>query len=75
MYVQHRMRENGAEIFALLERGCYVFVCGDGARMANDTHAALLAILREHGGMSDEAAERRLQDLSNRQRYTKNIWS
>ena len=75
VYVQHRMRENGAEIFGLLERGCYVFVCGDGARMASDTHAALLDILQAHGRMSLEAAERRLQDLSNRQRYTKNIWS
>ena len=75
MYVQHRMRENGAEIYRLVERGCYIFVCGDGARMANDTHTALLDIIEQHGGMTPEAAERRLQDLSSRQRYTKNIWS
>jgi hypothetical protein len=34
IYVQDRMREQGTELFALLEQGGYFFVCGDAYRMA-----------------------------------------
>jgi sulfite reductase (NADPH) flavoprotein alpha-component len=36
VYVQDRLRERGAELFAWLERGAHVYVCGDANHMAPD---------------------------------------
>lgn len=46
MYVQDRMREVGSRLVQLvLEQGGYIFVCGDGHRMARDVHACWLEML------------------------------
>ena len=50
VYVQDRLREKGAEVWEWLERGAYLYICGDGARMAKDVEAALVDIVTEHGG-------------------------
>src|ERR1700716_4237082 len=58
-YVQHKMLENGAEIWKWMEsEGAHFFVCGDARRMAKDVDAALRTIVQEQGGKSvDEANE------------------
>jgi sulfite reductase (NADPH) flavoprotein alpha-component len=56
VYVQHRMLEQGKDIWAWLQAGAYFYVCGDAKRMAKDVHQALIEIAREHGGLSPEAA-------------------
>src|SRR6185437_15975476 len=56
IYVQDRLRENGAAIWAWLQEGAHFYVCGDAERMAHDVHAALLDIARTHGALTDEAA-------------------
>lgn len=56
IYVQHRMKENGKELWAWLQEGAYLYVCGDAHRMAKDVHQALIDIAREHGSLSPEAA-------------------
>ncbi|WP_197523221.1 hypothetical protein [Actinokineospora pegani] len=40
LYVQHRIAAEAEEVWALLERGAKVYVCGDGARMAPGVRAA-----------------------------------
>ena len=36
VYVQHRMREVGSEVWSWLKHGAHVYVCGDALRMAKD---------------------------------------
>ncbi len=57
IYVQHRMEEEGAELWRWLQNGAYFYVCGDAKRMAKDVHAALIKIAAQHGGKTPEQAE------------------
>ncbi|NDE84588.1 MAG: sulfite reductase subunit alpha [Verrucomicrobia bacterium] len=57
IYVQHRMQEEGAELWKWLEKGAYFYVCGDAKRMAKDVHAALVEIAARQGGKTPEQAE------------------
>ena len=56
IYVQNRLKENGAEVWQWFEEGAYFYICGDKLRMAKDVHRALIDIAIEHGGMSEEDA-------------------
>lgn len=74
VYVQNRMLEEGAELFAWLEEGGYFFVCGDAKRMANDVDKALHALIAEHGGMSDADAKAYVSKLKETGRYARDVY-
>ncbi len=74
LYVQHRMLENGAELWSWLEAGAYFYVCGDAKRMAPDVDAALVEIAREHGRLSAADAKAYLARLSKDQRYLRDVY-
>jgi len=74
VYVQHRLRRRGAELYAWLQDGAHVYVCGDAARMAKDVHAALRDIIVEHGRISAEDAEARLAELAAERRYARDVY-
>jgi sulfite reductase (NADPH) flavoprotein alpha-component len=74
IYVQQRMREQGAQLFHWLESGAYLYVCGDAVSMAPDVHAALLEIVRDHGGRSPEDAAEYLNTLMSERRYVRDVY-
>lgn len=74
LYVQHRLLEQAADVFAWIEDGAYLYVCGDAAHMAPDVHEALITILVEQGRASREEAEERLRDLSRDYRYQRDVY-
>ncbi|MFP2929839.1 assimilatory sulfite reductase (NADPH) flavoprotein subunit [Pyxidicoccus sp. 3LG] len=74
VYVQHRLREAGRDVYAWLEGGASLYVCGDAQRMAPDVHAALVDIVSEHGGRSREDAEAWLQGLREQRRYLRDVY-
>jgi sulfite reductase (NADPH) flavoprotein alpha-component len=74
VYVQHRMREAGREIWSWLNEGAYLYVCGDAERMAPDVDAALHAIVEEHGAMSKEAAAEYVANLRTQKRYRRDVY-
>jgi sulfite reductase (NADPH) flavoprotein alpha-component len=57
IYVQDRIRENGAEFWNWLQNGAYFYVCGDAKRMARDVENTLIEVAKTHGGLSDDAAK------------------
>ncbi|EAU63065.1 sulfite reductase [Stigmatella aurantiaca] len=74
IYVQQRLREAGRDVYAWLEAGAHLYVCGEAQRMAPDVHAALIDIITTHGGRSREDAEAWLQTLREQQRYQRDIY-
>ncbi|KUZ64859.1 reductase [Burkholderia ubonensis] len=74
VYVQDRMREHGAELFAWLEEGAHFYVCGDAARMAKDVDAELKAVVAAHGGMSDDKAGEYVARLAKERRYVRDVY-
>jgi sulfite reductase (NADPH) flavoprotein alpha-component len=74
VYVQHRMVENGKDLFAQLEEGGYFYVCGDATRMARDVDGALHHIIETQGGMSSEAAIEYVNRLKRDKRYLRDVY-
>lgn len=74
IYVQDRLREEGAAVYEWLESGAYVYVCGDAMRMAKDVESALLEVIKEHGGKSDAEAKAYLIALRKAKRYQKDVY-
>jgi len=74
IYVQHRIRQAGKELFAWLSSGAYLYVCGDATAMAPDVNAALLDVVREHGAMDADDAQSWLADLTADGRYLRDVY-
>ena len=73
IYVQQRMRESAAELWAWIQDGAHIFVCG-AVTMAKDVDAALAAIIARQGAMGMGAAKSRLAELARAQRYLKDVY-
>ncbi len=74
IYVQDRLREQGAEVYTWLEQGAHVYVCGDANRMARDVQEALIDIIAQHGNTDREAAEEYLNELRRAKRYQRDVY-
>lgn len=74
VYVQHRMQQQGTELFRWLEAGSYFYVCGDAQRMARDVEQALLDIIIAHGGYNLPAAKDYLKSLRQSGRYATDVY-
>ncbi|MCA9240009.1 MAG: sulfite reductase subunit alpha, partial [Planctomycetales bacterium] len=74
VYVQHRMLEEGAELFQWLDEGAWFFVCGDARRMAPDVDRALHQIVAEHGQMSEDDAKKYVTKLRKTHRYVRDVY-
>ena len=74
VYVQDRMREHGDHLWAWLQDGAHVYVCGDASRMARDVDRALADIASTHGGLDQDAAAAYLKQLAADRRYLRDIY-
>jgi sulfite reductase (NADPH) flavoprotein alpha-component len=74
VYVQHRMIEQGAELWRWLQDGAHVYLCGDAKRMAVDVQRALHAIACTHGGLAMDDAQQFTAELARERRYHKDVY-
>jgi len=74
IYVQRRLRDNASELWRWLEKGAYLYVCGDAEAMAPDVHEALLDIIVEAGGKRREDATDYLRELTRQKRYQRDVY-
>ena len=74
VYVQDRMREHGAVLWAWLNDGAHFYVCGDANRMAKDVDQALREIAVAHGGLNEERATAYVKRLGTEKRYLRDVY-
>ncbi|OUC91344.1 flavodoxin domain-containing protein, partial [Streptomyces swartbergensis] len=75
-FVQHRVAAEAEEVWALLDAGARVYVCGDGSRMAPGVREAFRTLYRKHTPGADEtAAEQWLDGLVADGRYVEDVYA
>ena len=73
-YVQHALWKQRRELYAWLQDGAHLYICGDQARMARDVHVTLRDILAEQSSLSPEAAEAELTTMKAQGRYLLDVY-
>jgi len=73
-YVQHLMRENAREIYAWLQQGAHLYVCGDASAMAPDVDRALRGIIAGEAGRDEDGVEHYLAELRRGGRYQRDVY-
>lgn len=73
-YVQDMIREQRDAVWALIEAGARIYVCGDGSRMEPDVRRALSLIYSEEKDVGAEAANAWMDQMSDQGRYNLDVW-
>lgn len=73
-YVQHRMLEQAKDVYAWLEEGAHVYVCGDEKNMARDVHDTLIQIVADQGRVDRDTAEDYVRGLASDHRYQRDVY-
>lgn len=74
IYVQDKLRQQGAELWRWINDGAHIYVCGDANRMAKDVEQALLDVIAEFGAMDAETADEFLSELRVERRYQRDVY-
>ncbi len=74
-YVQDLVAEQAEAVWADLEAGAVVYVCGDGSRMEPGVRAGLLALHQARTGGGEAAAAAWLDGLIAGERYVLDVWA
>ena len=74
IYVQDKIKKNGAEFFEWLEAGSSVYLCGAKEPMSHDVEQTILKVIEQFGERSKEEAEKYLNDLKDEGRYLTDVY-
>lgn len=73
-YVQHRMRENGEELYEWLRKGAHVFVSGTRSPMSEDVEKAWIDIIYTHSGKSAPESEAWWNEIKESGQYKADVY-
>lgn len=74
IYVQHRILEEGRELWKWIEKGAYIYLCGTRDPMSTDVEYALLQVIERFGGRGSRDAINYLEDLKAAGRFLKDVY-
>lgn len=74
IYVWHRMLEHAQELYAWLQKGAYIYVCGDAHRMAKDVDAVIHRIIQEQSQGTEASAKSYVKQLKVENRYLRDVY-
>jgi cytochrome P450/NADPH-cytochrome P450 reductase len=74
-YVQELVSKEKDAVWAALQQGGVVYVCGDAGKMAPAVRKALAGIIAEKQGIDPAAADKRLDAMGADGRYLVDVWA
>ncbi len=74
IYVQHRMIEQGADLWRWLDEGAYFYVCGDAKHMGRDVDKALREVVARHSGLKPDDAADYIAQMAQEKRYLRDVY-
>jgi sulfite reductase (NADPH) flavoprotein alpha-component len=74
IYVQHKLKKKGKEVFDWLQSGATVYVCGTKEPMSIDVENALAEIIQTHGNKKETEALEFINELKSEGRYLKDVY-
>jgi sulfite reductase (NADPH) flavoprotein alpha-component len=74
VYVQHRLWERRADLWAWLQEGAVLYLCGDATGMAKDVEGTLRRIAVDQGGTNEDGAAAWLEELARERRFRKDVY-
>ncbi|KAK3755557.1 hypothetical protein RRG08_012779 [Elysia crispata] len=76
IYVQHRIREQGALLWKMIhEQNAYFYIAGNAKSMPDDVKEALTDVINKHGAMTETEATLYVQQLEKSRRFQVEAWS
>jgi sulfite reductase alpha subunit-like flavoprotein len=75
VYVQHKIKEQGARVWNLLCSGAAVYIAGSSTKMPADVTAALEEVICQESGETKEGASKWLRTLERAGRFNIETWS
>lgn len=74
IYVQHKMKQQGKELFSWIENGATVYLSGTKDPMGVDVEKSLIDVIEEFGNKSKEDAKLYFDQLKKEGRYQKEVY-
>ncbi|SDT57202.1 sulfite reductase (NADPH) flavoprotein alpha-component [Bradyrhizobium canariense] len=74
IYVQDRMWEARRDLYAWVQEGAAIYVCGNAHGMAPDVNGMLLKIAIDQGKLDDAGAQAWLDNLRREARYLRDVY-
>ena len=74
IYVQHRMMEQGAELYNWIQSGAHIYLCGKKDPMSVDVEHALVEIIEKFGEKTKEEAKEYFQQMQAEGRYSEDVY-
>lgn len=74
IYVQHKMKRKGKELYEWLQNGATLYVCGAKEPMSVDVENTLVEVVQEYGGKKAEEAVEFINQLKSEGRYLKDVY-
>ncbi|UZW67127.1 bifunctional cytochrome P450/NADPH--P450 reductase [Priestia flexa] len=74
-YVQDLIKKDGDYLISLLDQGAYLYICGDGSKMAPDVERTLCEAYQSVHNVSEPDARKWLSNLQLKGRYNQDVWA
>jgi sulfite reductase (NADPH) flavoprotein alpha-component len=74
VYVQNRIWDRRRDLVDWLDKGAYLYVCGDAKQMAKDVRSTLVRAYADVKAIAPEAAEKAVVELERGKRYLQDVY-